>query len=72
MSATAGGGQEIVFNKEPHGPTYDMVMSDKNAGGQEQQDPHWMGMLLPSAIPRGEERVGDFWDGASLLRGGEG
>lgn len=66
MSKTAGGGEELVFNPEPAGPTYDMVMSQKSAL-EDRQDPHWTGQLLPPAHSRSDERAHEFWSGESVL-----
>ena len=66
MSATTGGGQELVFNPEPMGPTYDMVTSAKNVS-EDHGDPHWTGQLLPSAHSRTDERAHEFWDGQSVI-----
>jgi len=62
-------GEEIAshVNPEPHGATYDMVMSQKTGEIVDQQDPHWTGTLLPAAIPRPEGRAHEFFTGASVL-----
>lgn len=54
-------------NNEPHGATYDIVMSEKSGETPDRQDPHWLGQLLPPAIPRPDHRVSEFFDGSSVL-----
>ena len=54
-------------NTEPHGATYDMVMSEKSGENPTPQDPHWTGQLLPPAIPRPDHRVAEFFDGSNVL-----
>lgn len=66
MSKTAGGGEELVFNPEPYGPTYQMVMRS-GVGDVVHGDAHWMGQLLPSAYSRTDERAHEFWDGQSVI-----
>lgn len=58
---------EIVFNPEPYGPTYDMVMSEKTGEVTDRQDPHWTGDLLPSAHSRSDERAHAFFDATSVM-----
>jgi len=53
-------------NKEPHGPTYDMVMSDISGDIKDPQDPHYLGGLLPPARPRSEE-VRSFFDATNVM-----
>lgn len=52
-------------NKEPHGPTYDMVVSEKDSSTRDPQDPHFLGQLMPVAHPRSEE-VRSFFDATSI------
>jgi hypothetical protein len=52
-------------NKEPYGPTYDMVMSKKTGEPVDRQDPHWLGTLLPPAMSRPDDREHDFWEGTA-------
>lgn len=62
------GGYEYADHvlKEPHGPTYDMVVSEKQASLQrDAQDPHFTGQLLPAAHSRSEE-VRSFFDATSI------
>ena len=61
------GGYEYADHvlKEPHGPTYDMVTSEKDASTRDPQDAHFMGQLLPAAHSRSEE-VRSFFDATSL------
>lgn len=64
-----GGGYEYADHvlKEPHGPTYDMVMSEKAPSFEaDRQDPHFMGDLLPAAHSRSEE-VRSFFDATSIM-----
>lgn len=60
-------GPSFPVLKDPHGPTYDMVMSEKSGENPDAQDPHWMGALLPRAIPRPDTRVAEFFDGMHVL-----
>lgn len=62
----ANGGEEHVYNPDPHGPTYDMVTSDKKVF-HDRQDPHWTGQLLPPAIARPDDRAHEFFTGESVL-----
>jgi hypothetical protein len=58
---------EVIVNKETHGPTYDMVMSEKKVT-DDPQDPHWTGKLLPPALPdRDAPRAHEFFDGMNVL-----
>jgi len=52
-------------NKEPHGPTYDMVVSEKAAETKDPQNPHFLGQLLPVAHSRSDE-VRSFFDATSI------
>lgn len=52
-------------NKEPHGPSYDMVMSEKDSSTKDPQDPHFLGQLMPASHPRPEE-VRSFFDATSI------
>jgi hypothetical protein len=66
---SAGGGsyeQAQQHQGEPHGPTYDMVMSDKLSGNEDAQDPHYLGQLMPVAHSRNEE-VRGFFDATSVM-----
>lgn len=62
-----GGGYEYAqhINREPHGPTYEMVASEKDPT-HDPQDPHWTGQLLPSAHSRSED-VRSFFDATSVM-----
>jgi hypothetical protein len=62
------GGYEYADHvlKEPHGPTYDMVMSEKTGEVPDAQDPHWTGQLLPVSHSRSEE-VRSFFDATSVI-----
>ena len=57
--------QAQYVNKEPHGPTYDMVMSEKDSSIRDAQDPHFLGQLMPVAHSRPEE-VRSFFDATSV------
>jgi len=61
------GGYEYADHvlKEPHGPTYDMVTSEKDASTRDPQDAHFMGQLLPAAHSRSEE-VRSFFNAQSI------
>lgn len=61
------GGYEYADHvlKEPHGPTYDMVTSEKSAETKDPQSPYFLGQLMPVAHPRSEE-VRSFFDATSL------
>jgi hypothetical protein len=61
------GGYEYADHvlKEPHGPGYDMVVSEKDASTRDPQDPHFLGQLMPVAHPRNEE-VRGFFDATSI------
>lgn len=52
--------------KEPHGPTYDTVVSEKDSSIRDAQDPHFLGQLMPVAHSRSEE-VRSFFDAQSIL-----
>jgi hypothetical protein len=62
------GGQELAskVNPEPYGPTYDTVISEKDPGSMDRQDPHYLGDLLPVAHSRSEE-VRSFFDATNVL-----
>jgi hypothetical protein len=66
---TSGGGGSYEYAdhvlKEPHGPTYDMVTSEKDASIRDPQDPHFLGQLMPVAHSRSEE-VRSFFDATSI------
>lgn len=58
----------VIVNKEPHGATYDMVASNKSGVGEDSQSVHWLGQLLPPAVPnRDAPRSQAFWDGVSIF-----
>lgn len=61
------GGYEYADHvlKEPHGPAYDMVVSEKAAETKDPQNPHFLGGLLPAAHSRTEE-VRSFFDATSI------
>jgi hypothetical protein len=62
------GGYEYADHvlKEPHGPTYDMVMSEKAPSlAVDPQDPHFLGQLMPVSHSRSEE-VRSFFDATSI------
>jgi len=61
------GGYEYADHvlKEPHGPTYDMVTSEKDASIRDPQDAHFLGQLMPVAHSRSEE-VRGFFDATSI------
>jgi len=50
---------------EAMGPTYDMVMSEKDASRKDPQDAHFLGQLLPVAHSRTDE-VRGFFDATSI------
>lgn len=55
-------------NKDPHGATYDIVMSEKGTSlGVEGAGAHWQGTLLPPAIPRPDRRLDEFFSAISVL-----
>jgi hypothetical protein len=54
-------------NKEPYGPSYDMVMSQKTGEVVDRQDPHFMGNLLPSAHSRTDDRAHEFFSGQDVM-----
>jgi hypothetical protein len=63
------GGYEYADHvlKEPHGPTYDMVTSEKQPTlATDPQDPHFLGQLMPAAHPRPEE-VRSFFDATNVM-----
>lgn len=53
-------------NKEVHGPTYDMVVSEKDSSTRDPQDAHFLGQLLPPAHSRSDE-ARPFFDATSVL-----
>ena len=54
-------------NKEPHGPTYDIVTSEKQPGlAVDRQDPHYTGQLLPAAHSR-TDQVRSFFDATQVM-----
>ena len=53
-------------NKEVHGPTYDMVTSEKDSSTRDPQDAHFLGQLLPVAHPRSDE-VRGFFDATNVM-----
>lgn len=62
------GGYEYADHvlKEPHGPTYDMVTSEKPGNRMaDSQDPHFLGQLMPVAHPRSDE-VRSFFDAQQI------
>jgi hypothetical protein len=61
------GGYEYAdhVNKEPHGPTYDMVVSEKDSSTRDPQDPYFLGQLMPVAHSRSDE-VRSFFDAQSI------
>lgn len=61
------GGYEYADHvlKEPHGPTYDMVASEKDSSTRDPQDAHFLGQLMPVAHSRSEE-VRSFFDAQSI------
>jgi hypothetical protein len=61
------GGYEYAehVNREPHGPTYSMVVSEKSAEVKDPQNPHFLGQLLPVAHSRSEE-VRSFFDAQNI------
>jgi hypothetical protein len=64
-----GGGYEYADHvlKEPHGPTYDMVTSEKPGSLlADSQDPHFTGQLLPASHSRSEEVKG-FFDATNVM-----
>jgi hypothetical protein len=63
-----GGGYEFAdhVNKEPHGPTYNMVVSEKDSEIRDPQNPHFLGQLMPVAHSRSDE-VRGFFDATSVL-----
>jgi len=69
-AATSGGAQnEYEYAdhvlKEPHGPTYQMVTSEKSAETKDPQSPYFLGQLMPVAHPRSEE-VRSFFNAQSI------
>lgn len=56
-------------NKDPHGPTFDIVASGKNdwSDSEPNEDVHYLGQLLPSACSRSDERAHAFFKGESVL-----
>ena len=71
QAPTSGGGGSYEYAdhvlKEPHGPTYDMVMSEKQPGLlNDAQDPHFSGQLLPAAHSR-TEQVRSFFDATQSM-----
>jgi hypothetical protein len=65
-----GGGyeqaQQPQTRGETHGPTYDMVVSEKDSSIHDPQDPHFLGQLMPVAHSRSEE-VRSFFDAQNIL-----
>jgi hypothetical protein len=58
----------VIGNPEPHGATYDLVMKDPMVDFSNGQGAHWMGPLLPPAIPgRDAPRAHEFFSGMSVL-----
>jgi hypothetical protein len=53
-------------NKEPYGPTYDIVASEKDSSARDAQDPHFLGQLMPVAHSRSEE-VRSFFDATKTI-----
>jgi hypothetical protein len=53
-------------NPEPHGPTYQMVMSEKDSSVRDPQDPHFLGQLMNPARPHSDE-IREFFDATSIL-----
>jgi len=51
--------------KEPHGPTYEIVASEKDSSIRDPQDPHFLGQLMPAAHSRTDE-VRSFFDAQSI------
>ena len=46
-------------------PTYDMVVSEKDASLKDPQDPHFLGQLMPVAHSRSDE-TRSFFDATSI------
>jgi hypothetical protein len=61
------GGYEYADHvlKEPHGPTYDMVVSQKDASTRDPQDAHFLGQLMMPAHSRPDE-ARSFFDATSI------
>jgi hypothetical protein len=62
---TGAGGYEQAdqpqASKEPHGPTYNMVVSQKAPTlAADPQDPHFLGQLMPVSHSRSDEVKGFF------------
>jgi hypothetical protein len=57
--------QQPQTRGEPYGPTYDMVVSEKDSSTHDPQDPHFLGQLMPVAHSRSEE-VRSFFDATSI------